>query len=98
MPITTNLDFTIPIWGIIITLLVPFVVWIVVTMFNHKGRIKALETSRTETKEALSSMKMAIDQNKNAIDTRLKEMEVTMIETKTMVKLLVDNRIKKPGE
>lgn len=97
-------DAVIPVWGLIV-LAVPFITWIIVMIFTHKSKISSLEASRKEMKTELSSQEKSItsfkkeiedklDKHKISTDSKLNEINTNMVATKTLVELLVANRIK----
>lgn len=95
----------IPIWGIItsgIIFLVP-IVWAIIKMFfrvdlhnsrikNTEDNIKLIETNMLKMKGDIEDK---IDRHKIETNVRLTEINNTGIATKTLVELLVNNKIKK---
>lgn len=124
------IDYNIPVWGIITTVL-SIVIIIIYPLFatyftvqnhkrtivNHKNKFEDINDKLEDAKihfdetikvienknsSELSNLKKDIedklDRHKNATDNKLSELNNTMIATKTMVELLVGDRIKKPGQ
>lgn len=97
-------NYVLPLNHVIITL-IPFflvVVWALINMFfnnrNNKKSIDKLEKEMYYQERAIDTFKKEIDgkldKYKTATDNKLGNISENIGETKTLVKLLVDNKIK----
>lgn len=100
-----DINYTIPLWGIITivgTSIITISWSLINTYFISKANKKSIEKIEKEMyyqEKAINSFKKDIeqklDEHKKATDTKLSDISHIVIETKTLVKLLVDNKIKK---
>ncbi len=88
-----EVNYGIPIWGVIIVL-IP-IAWGMIKMFfkqnNHSEELKA---HKDDIKSIKKDLEDKIDRHKIANDASLKEINNIVVETKTLVKLLVDDKLK----
>jgi len=114
--ILLTIDYTIPLWGIIVFLISTLgpTIWGLITMYflgkENRKEINSLKTSYDDSIKALKQelyfqetainafkkdIEDKLDKHKIATDVRLSNINDGIIETKTLVKLLVENRITK---
>lgn len=98
------IDYKIPLWGIISTFII-IVVPVVWALINNHFSLKAntkeiakIENEMYYQEKAINSLRkdleQKLDDHKKATDEKLSSINATAIETKTLVKLLVDNKLK----
>lgn len=96
---------TFPLWTVILTI-IPFIlgiIWALIKMFfNQKAthnRVTAVIEDMKHHENKVDNLKKdlenKLDRHKIANDNKLSEMNNTMIATKTLVELLVQDKIKK---
>lgn len=89
----------------VVVILIPFLitaVWALITMFfnnkNNRKSIDKLEKEMYYQERAIDTFKKEIDEKldkyKTATDNKLGNISENIAETKTLVKLLVENKIK----
>lgn len=89
-----DINYTLPLWTIIVAI-VP-IIWTMIKMFFKQGNHSILiEQNKVDTANLKRDLESKLDRHKNENDTKLTELTKTSIETNTLVKLLVDNKIKK---
>jgi cell division protein FtsB len=96
-----NVNYTIPLWSIL-TFIIP-VIWGLIRMYFNQIQMKKDIVKQEEDNIALRDNIMGIkkeiedklDRHKQATDAKLEAINSISIETRTLVKLLVDNKIVK---
>lgn len=99
-----NIDYNIPLWGIISMIAVGIVpmVWSLITMYFG---LKQAQKELADLKEDIGNQEKSIavfkkgieekiDDHKMSTDSKLSVISNTMISTKTLVELLVNNKLK----
>lgn len=111
-----NITLTLPLWGLISTVIVMGVpiIWGLISMYfkqiamkdklisiekDTKTKLLSIEIDVAHQEKSINTFKRDIeaklDKHKAANDNKLAEMNNTMIETKMLVQLLVQDKIKK---
>lgn len=99
-----NINYTIPLWGIVTVTGSLFITttWALINMFfstkDNKAAIKKLEEEVYYQERSIKKLKEDIEAKLNShkrdTDNKLGDINKSVIETQTLVRLLVDNRIK----
>ncbi len=95
-----TIDYNIPLWGII-TFIVS-ITWVLISMYF---RVERLKSKQKETEDEIAGIFVMLDMNKKDLeakmdshkvyaDSRLLEINNIVVSTKTLVELLVQNKIK----
>lgn len=99
-----EINYTLPVWTVvvaIITIAIP-IIWSLIKMYfnytNLKDQIKNMQVHIEFQEKSIATIKKDIedklDRHKTSNDQRLMEINNTMIATKTLVELLVADKIK----
>lgn len=100
-----NVTITVPLWGLV-TLVISTglpIIWGLISMYfkqqSMKEDFKVLQKDVEQQEKSITALKSEIeaklDRHKASTDTRLMEINNTAIATKTLVELLVNDKIKK---
>ena len=100
-----DITFTLPLWGIIVLIVTTGtpVIWGLISMYfkqqNMNNEIKSVKNEQVHQEKTIVSLKKDIedklDKHKTATDNKLHEINNIAVETKTLVQLLVQDKIKK---
>ncbi len=89
-----NVNYSIPLWQILLLLIT--ISWAIIKMFFKQSNHSILiEQNKLDTLNLKKDLESKLDRHKTENDLKLTELTKTSIETNTLVKLLVEDKIKK---